>query len=212
MEEKEFNFQEIKLKLRNGIYYILTALLSIVSIVVFPMLDNSKLTLKDAFPTTPTAWIIWTVERVLIVVMNMLILNNFILQARINIKDDPNYKKANEILNKNKPKNYKPRSPQVYLSKAYIKKGVMLTLTTLASLIAIGEAAVNYNYLLLIATIVTVILAIVFGVVAMRSTEIYWTTEYLDYANYIQNNKISKEEINKCLQSMESNIEIYKSK
>lgn len=54
MEDKEINFQEIKNKLKNGIYYILTALLSIVSIIVFPMLDNSKLTFKDTFPTTPT--------------------------------------------------------------------------------------------------------------------------------------------------------------
>lgn len=54
MEDKEVNFNEIKMKLKNGIYYILTALLSTVAIIVFPMLDNSNVTFRDTFPTTPT--------------------------------------------------------------------------------------------------------------------------------------------------------------
>ena len=72
-ENNEFDINEIKMKMKNGIYYILTALLSIVSIIVFPMLDNSNLTFKDTFPTTPTGWTLWIIERVLIIVMNLLI-------------------------------------------------------------------------------------------------------------------------------------------
>ena len=93
-------------------------------------------------------------------------------------------------------------------------KGSSLIITTLASLITIGEATINYNYLLLIATVVTIVFAIVFGVVAMKNTEMYWTTEYLDYAHMIEDNrnKIEEKEIKQCLQSMECNIETYKSK
>lgn len=205
-EEKGIDIAKIKLKIKNGMYYILTALLSIVSIIVFPMLDNSQLTFRDAFPTNPTAWALWIVERVLIVFMNILIMSNFILQAKKNVKDNPNYIKAREILNKNKPKNYKPRSPGQFLSKMYVHKGVMLTISTLASLIAIGEAAINYNYLLLIATVVTIIIAITFGYISMKSTEEYWTNEYLDYAIYVE------EERNKCLESETENLEVSKNK
>lgn len=213
-ENNEFDINEIKMKMKNGIYYILTALLSIVSIIVFPMLDNSNLTFKDTFPTTATGWTLWTIERVLIIVMNLLILNNFVLQARRNIKDNDNYIQANKILDKHKPKGYKPRSPAQYMSRMYLKKGGSLIITAAASLITIGEAAVNYNYLLLIATVVTIVFAIVFGVVAMHNTEMYWTTEYLDYAHMIEDNrnKIEEKEIKQCLQSMEYNIETYKSK
>lgn len=208
-ENNEFDINEIKMKMKNGIYYILTALLSIVSIVVFPMLDNSNLTFKDTFPTTATGWTLWVIERVLIIVMNLLILNNFVLQARRNIKDNDNYIQANKILDKYKPKGYKPQSPSQYMSRMYLKKGGSLTITAAASLITIGEAAINYNYLLLIATVVTIVFAIVFGVVAMHNTEMYWTTEYLDYAHMIEDNrnKIEEKEIKQCLQSMEYNIE-----
>ena len=213
-ENNEFDINEIKMKMKNGIYYILTALLSIVSIIVFPMLDNSNLTFKDTFPTTATGWTLWIIERVLIIVMNLLILNNFVLQARRNIKDNDNYIQANKILDKYKPKGYKPQSPSQYMSRMYLKKGGSLIITAAASLITIGEAAVNYNYLLLIATVVTIVFAIVFGVVAMHNTEMYWTTEYLDYAHMIEDNrnKIEEKEIKQCLQSMECNIETYKSK
>ena len=213
-ENNEFDINEIKMKMKNGIYYILTALLSIVSIIVFPMLDNSNLTFKDTFPTTATGWTLWIIERVLIIVMNLLILNNFVLQARRNIKDNDNYIQANKILDKYKPKGYKPQSPSQYMSRMYLKKGGSLTITAAASLITIGEAAVNYNYLLLIATVVTIVFAIVFGVVAMHNTEMYWTTEYLDYAHMIEDNrnKIEEKEIKQCLQSMECNIETCKSK
>ena len=213
-ENNEFDINEIKMKMKNGIYYILTALLSIVSIIVFPMLDNSNLTFKDTFPTTATGWTLWIIERVLIIVMNLLILNNFVLQARRNIKDNDNYIQANKILDKYKPKGYKPQSPSQYMSRMYLKKGGSLIITAAASLITIGEAAVNYNYLLLIATVVTIVFAIVFGVVAMHNTEMYWTTEYLDYAHMIEynRNKIEEKEIKQCLQSMEYNIETCKSK
>ena len=77
-DEKGFDLAQFKLKLKNGMYYILTALLSIISLVVFPMLDNSQLTFRDAFPNTPTAWILWILERVLIVFMNIMIISNFI--------------------------------------------------------------------------------------------------------------------------------------
>ena len=48
----------------------------------------------------------------------------------------------------------------------------------------------------------------------MKKAEIYWTTMYLDYANMVESNmnKLNKKEINKCLQSMISNIEILKNK
>ena len=71
MEDKELT--DIKLKLKQGVYYILVALLSITALIVFPMLDSSSLTFMDAFSHTPTGWTLWCIERTLIVVMKLLI-------------------------------------------------------------------------------------------------------------------------------------------
>ena len=161
----------------------------------------------DAFPHTPTGWTLWCIERVLIVVMNLLILTLFVKQARVNVKENENFKKANEILASFKPKQYKPISPAQYYSKLYARKGVTLAITTLASLIAIGDAIINYNYLLLIATAVTILFAVVFGVISMKDTELYLTTDYLTWAE-----SIKKEKEEKCLKSTDTNLETCKNK
>ena len=205
MEDKELT--DIKLKLKQGVYYILVALLSITALIVFPMLDSSSLTFKDTFPCTSTGWTLWCIERILIVVMNLLILTLFVKQARVNVKDDENFKKANEILASFKPKQYKPISPAQYYSKLYARKGVTLAITTLASLIAIGDAIINYNYLLLIATAVTILFAIVFGVISMKDTELYLSTDYLTWAE-----SIKKEKEEKCLKSTDTNLGTCKNK
>lgn len=214
MNEQEFDINAIKLKLKNGIYYILTAILSATAIIVFPLLDNSNISFKDAFPTTPEGWTFWIIERTLIIFMNIMILKNFVLQAKKNIANHPNYIEANEILKKNTPRNYKPKSPSSYLSKIFITKGSSLIITSSASLIAIGEATINYNYLLLLATIVTLVFSISFGIISMKNTEAYWTGEYLDYAKEVRenNNKITKKEVNECLKSITKNLETYKNK
>ena len=85
----------------------------------------------------------------------------------------------------------------------YLHKSITLTISTLASLIAIGEAAINYNYLLLIATAVTLIIAITFGYISMKATEEYWTSEYLDYAIMVE-----EKENKECLKSETENSEV----
>lgn len=204
MEDKELT--ELKIKLKQGVYYVLVALLSITALIVFPLLDSSTLSFASAFPATPTGWTIWAIERALIVIMNLLILTLFIKQARVNVKDNEKYKKAIEILEKYKPKDYRPISPKEYYGKLYIRKGTTLSITTLASLIAIGDAVINYNYLLLVATAVTILFAVVFGIISMKDTEVYLITDFLTYCEELEKEK------QKCLQSTEKNIETCKSK
>lgn len=208
-EERIFDLSEVKKKISNGMYYVLTALISLAVIVVFPMLDNSNVTIQDAFPSTPTGWVLWATERVIIIAMNLMILTNFILQAKKNVANDPNYLLAREILNRNKPKNYKPKSPSQFKTKMYLQKGTTLSLSTAASLVTIGEAAINYNYLLLIAVCVSLVFALFFGYISMKTTEDYWTGEYLDYAHFIENKrKKEEEEKQQCLKSETANLEV----
>ena len=180
--------EEWKVKLKQYTYYILIAALSIISLIVFPMLGSSA-EINNTFPTDEIGWTTYIIIRCIVVLMNMLIFSNFLLQAKVNILEDESYKAANEILGKIKPKNYKPRSPSQYLWKTYLTKGTTLIITIICSLFVIGNAILNYDYMILIATIFTVITSIIFGVMSMRRTELYYTSEYLDYANYIKENQ-----------------------
>ena len=211
LAEKSKNLRE-QLKLYT--YYILIAILSLLSVIVFPIL-NSTADISDTFPKDPTGWVMYCLIRVLVVVMNMLIFTNFLQQSKLNVKDEENYKRANQILGRCKPKDYHPRSPKQYLTKEYTVKGAFLVVSTVASLFVIGNAIINYDYMLLIATVFSVINSIVFGIMTMRKAEIYYVSEYLDYALLIEkklNEKVTRKEIEECLQSMEKNTEILKSK
>lgn len=173
----------IKEQLRQFTYYIIIAAISLLTIIVFPLIGSgSSISIEQCFPTTQVGWIIYIIERVLVIVMNLTIFTSFIQQAKVNIKDNPNYLKANEILQRHHPKEYRPRSESKYLGQTYTTKGISLALTTVASLFVIGSAILNYDYMILIATTFSVVTTIVMGIIQMRKTELYYTTEYYDYA------------------------------
>ena len=183
----------IKEQLRQFTYYIIIAAISLLTIIVFPLIGSgSSISIEQCFPTTQVDWIIYIIERVLIIVMNLTIFTSFIQQAKVNIKDNPNYLKANEILQHHHPKEYIPRSESKYLGQTYTTKGISLALTTVASLFVIGSAILNYDYMILIATTFSVVTTIVMGIIQMRKTELYYTTEYYDYANYIEKSQEEK--------------------
>ena len=57
-----------------------------------------------------------------------------------------------------------------------------MILSTICSLIAIGNMILRFDYNTLIAYTVTLVMGIVFGVFAMKADEIYWTEDYYYYA------------------------------
>lgn len=192
--EDDFNIREI---FRKNLYYFLVAIISTVSVIVFPILGAAGTdvshAIKDNFPTDSLGWTIWIIIRAMIVLMNLLIFTSFVQQSKVNIKDNKKYIEANEILGKCKNKEYIPRSPKKYMYSIYLTKGITLLITTIASLFAIGNAILNYDYMLLIASVFTVVNSIVFGIMSMKKTELYYTTEYYDYAKYQENLYINKE-------------------
>ena len=85
----------------------------------------------------------------------------------------------------------------------------MLALMSVVSLFVIGNAIMRYDYMVLIATVFSVIMAVVFGIMSMKKAEIYYIGEYLDYAIKVEQNfnKITKGDIEECLHSMVNNLE-----
>ena len=187
-----------RIKLKQYTYYIIIAVISLLSLIIIPLIGTDLPDIKAAFPSDAIGWCLYIGERILVIIMNFIIFDSFVKQARINIKDDENFKKANEILAKNKPKEYRPKSEKKYLSEIYLKKGTSLVITSVMSLFVIGTAILNYDYMLLIATTFSVISCIVFGILTMKKVELYYTGEYYDYAlTQIKEEKCIKSEIMK---------------
>lgn len=172
---------EIMMKLRQNLYYCLIAIASFVALVFLPMLGTNV----DAgwnLPTNRRGWIVFIAIRIIVSILNVFIFASFINQGKLNVSDDPNYKKAQQLLAKVKNKDYVPRSPRKFNAIEYGQKGVTVFLSTATSLVALTQAILSYDWIALLTYALTVTGSIVFGIFEMKKVEIYWTVEYLEYA------------------------------
>lgn len=168
-------------KIKQGLYYVIIAVVSILCLVFLPMI-GSEVGMNWDLPTTPVGWIIWVVIKLIVAAINVLLFHCFMEQAKLNVKDNPNYKMANEMLYKIAPKVYNPRSPKEWNKKEYSVKGVSIFITTMLSAVALTQAILSFDYMSMLTYLFTIIMGVIFGIVQMKKAEIYWTQEYYDFA------------------------------
>lgn len=79
--------------------------------------------------------------------INILIFHNFILQARVNVRNDSYYLEANEIVQRQelKKKEKPPRSPNQWRKQTYGRKGVFLFITSILSVFALTQAILTFD-------------------------------------------------------------------
>ena len=171
----------VKQSLKQGMYYIIIAVISFISVVFLPML-GSTLGLGWKLPATTAGWVEWGASRAIVGTINVLLFHSFMEQAKLNIKDDEHYKEARDILVKVKKKERKPKSPAQWNAAQYGKKGVSLFLASAMSVVAIGQAVLSYDWSTALAYLFTLGMGIIFGIMQMKKAESYWTTEYYEYA------------------------------
>ena len=171
----------VKQSLKQGMYYIIIAVISFISVVFLPML-GSTLGLGWKLPDTTAGWVVWGASRAIVATINVLLFHSFMEQAKLNIKDDEHYKEARDILVKVKKKEHKPKSPAQWNAAQYGKKGVSIFLASAMSVVAIGQAVLSYEWATALAYLFTLGMGIIFGIMQMKKAETYWTTEYYEYA------------------------------
>lgn len=140
-----------------------------------------------SLPNTAAGWIVYITVKTLACVLNIMIFNRFVCQAKINVKDNPKYIEACEILALYEAE-VKPRSPKEYFTKLYTLKGTGLLITTLLSTICITQAMLTFDYITFISHIVAVVVAIIFGLNTMGDTEEFWIGEFWQYAKMVKGN------------------------
>lgn len=219
----------VKQSLKQGMYYIIIAVISFISVVFLPML-GSTLGLGWKLPDTTAGWVVWGISRAIVATINVLLFHSFMEQAKLNIKDDKHYKEARDILVKVKKKERKPKSPAQWNAAQYGKKGTTIFLSSAMSVVAIGQAVLSYDWATALAYLFTLGMGIIFGIMQMKKAETYWTTEYYEYALMKKNmeeeqqiaaeeektaeqtsicvtEQINKEEQEECSQSETKNLE-----
>lgn len=145
-------------------------------------------------PKSVRGWIVFWAIRAGTVAGNMCVYGLFKAQAKTNAKDHPNFIKANEILNRlYGTKQFIPHSPRQKAVKDWTTKGLIVLGTTAAESIVIGSLIFNWDMVTFLSCITSSITAVLFGIVAMIKDEVYWTEEYLAYAEYVSK-EVNKQE------------------
>ena len=182
-EDKQIEQEDdsIRQTLKQGMYYIIIAVISLISVVFLPMLGTT-LGLGWKLPDTTAGWVVWGVSRAIVATINVLLFHSFMEQAKLNIKDNEHYKEAREILMKVNKKERKPKSPAQWNAAQYGKKGTSIFLSSAMSVVAIGQAVLSYEWATALAFLFTIGMGIIFGIMQMKKAETYWTTEYYEYA------------------------------
>lgn len=189
MEEQQYYYtDDLKEKLMQYVYYILIGIVSILALVFLPMI-GSDLSGGFQWPKTTMAWCIYIGSKVSVALINIISFHAFVQQAKINVRDNENYKRAKEILGKYKPKEYHPRSPKVFNGQQYGSKGIGVVISSILATFVFTEAILRFDWVVMLAYLFTVTLNIVFGIMTMLKNQTYWTTEYLDYALQVQAQK-----------------------
>lgn len=188
-------------------YYFIVGIVSFVALVFLPML-SSEVGMEWAFPASPRGWIVWIVCRLIIATINVVIFYSFIEQGKTNVRDEEKYKKANEILAKTREAHIDiPRSPNKWRGQIIIRKSSSIFFFSMLSLIAFSQALLAYDWATFLGYIFTIVCGIIFGILNMKKTELYWTDEYLEYALMIQNKEKEEKEKDQCSQEMAKSTE-----
>lgn len=185
------NRERIREYVHQYTYYFIIGISSLFALVFLPMV-GSEIGLGFDVPDTVSGWIVWIASKCIVSSLNVLIFHSFKQQAKINVKNDKNYTEANAILNRSKPKEYHPRSPKTYQTKAYAKKGTTIFITSGLATIALTQAILRFDAMTMLTYLFTIIMGVIFGIMTMFKDEEYWTTEYLDYAKYMEETKYDR--------------------
>lgn len=175
-------------KLNQYTYYIIIIVVSLFALLFLPML-GSEVGVGIKYPDTIAGQVVYWTTKVIVAILNVLIFDSFVKQAKVNIRNHPNYIQANDILMRTRTKVVNPRSPKKMYAEVYSKKGTSIFASTFLGLIALTQAVLTFDYVSMLTYLFTITMGIIFGVLQMKKTEIYWIEEYLLYAQKVEKEK-----------------------
>ena len=197
--------KEIRRKLNDSAYFIMIGLISMLTVFLPPLFMGCLSSdIGLAFPKNLEGWILWSIMNVSTAIANISLLILFKLQAKKNARNDPNFKKANDILNRlsGVREIFVPRSPQQMNARDYTKKVIAIVISTFTASITLTSLILSFSWMTLLSCLVSIIITLCVSWITMINNEEYWCEEYLLYAELME--KKRQEELAKLEQANES--------
>lgn len=162
--------------------YAIIAIITVFCLFFLPF-TGSVMGLEFNFPDTPAGWLVFVINKLIVGAVNMLILYCFCEQGKQNIRNDPQYLKAKDLLlGELNVKELLPKSPAQHAREVYGKKGVAIFLTSILGTISLTQAVLAFDVITMLTYFFVITFGIIFGVIQMGYEEIYWTEDYYKYA------------------------------
>lgn len=173
--------------------YAIIALLSFVSVFFLPMLGSS-VGLELNIPTTAVGWVVYIITKLCIVVINMLMLDQFIKQAKVNVRDNERFTKADEYFNKSDEIEEEILPPKQFLSHLYRNKMVSCLIMSILGVFGLSQAILTFDWVSMLTYLFTIIMGLIFGWISMNRVEDYWVNDYYKLYKRDELNKLNKKE------------------
>lgn len=162
-------------------YYVIIGVISLVALFFLPMIGSTA-GLAWNLPTTTVGWIVYTVSKLLVATINILIFHCFVKQGKVNVRDNEKYLQACQIMSQQEDKQYIPRAPKQYFKQVYGKKSIVVFMTTVLSAIGLTQAILTFDLISMLTYFFTILMGVIFGILQMNEVETFWTQEYWLYA------------------------------
>lgn len=204
--------KEIRIKINDAAYYVIIGLISLLTVFIPPLFMGCLSSdIGLAFPKNAAGWILWSVLNISTAIANICILVLFKLQAKKNSRTNDNFKKANDILNRlaGQKEVFIPRSPTRMNATDYTRKVICIVISTLTSSVVLTSLILSFDWMTLLSCLVSIIITLCISWVTMLNNEIYWTEEYILYAEMKEKEikKKAEEEASKEQESQEEKKE-----
>lgn len=192
--------KELSRKINDVAYLVMIGLITLVVIFIPPFFTGClQSDIGMVFPKTMEGWVLWGIMNGSTAIANMSILVLFKLQAKKNCREEPNFKRANEILNRlaGKKEVFIPRSPRKMDATDYGIKILAIAVTTLTASVTLTSLILSFDWMTLLSCLVSTLVTLIISWVTMLNNEVYWKDEYILYAEMIEkqaSRKAAKEE------------------
>lgn len=165
--------------------YIIIALLSIVSVFFLPMLGSS-VGLGFTLPDTFAGWTVYLATKACIVVINILIFDQFVKQGKVNVKDDPRFLEAERILSEQNKSEEEILPAPYYIRKMYKSKVTTTGIFTILGVFGFTNALLTFDWVSMLSYTFTIIMGLVFGWISMNQAEEIWVEKHYRYAKKVE--------------------------
>ena len=175
--------------LHDNMAWIMVIALAIMQ-VVMSCLTKVDGSIEFVAPTTAWGWILLLAPKLVISVLGYMMWLTFANKGKDQAKKTEEYKKAQEILlyiqGKSAKNELDVTNPNTWLIKLKAKKGLTMAIMLFLTTFFVTELVVNWSLSSLIGSILSLLMALIYGLQVMDSTLEMFSIGYLRYATLLK--------------------------